>query len=212
MTRSISQFGLALGAAPAVTVALTLAAPAAAEFAVNGDFETGDTSGWVSFPTANSTFDAITDNPFAGTYAGRIFNDDPASAAVVKQANLGIGDIGPGEELIVSFYGRGSGEAGGVQFAEFFSELDGGGVSKAEILGGAPLFLGEAWDFYTFNVVTGPDVSGGVTLQFTATTGGATGSVAETVIDNVSITRVPEPASAALLGLGVATLALRRRR
>lgn len=183
----------------------------AVELASNGGFETGDTTDWVSFPTVSSSFTAITDDPKSGSYAGRIFNDAPASAAVVKQANVGIGVVTPGADITISFWGRGAGEAGGVQFAELFSELDGGGTSSAEILGGAPLFLTDQWQFFTFDATAGPDVSGGITLQFTATTGGAIGSTAETVIDDVSISVVPEPAALTALALG-GLLALRRRR
>ncbi len=53
---------------------------------------------------------------------------------VIKQANRGIGLVNPGDEVTISFDYRGTTSAGGVIFAEFFSELSGGGTSKAEIL------------------------------------------------------------------------------
>lgn len=206
----------ALSAAALIAAVGMTPQASALELTTNGDFETGDTSGWVSFPTVSSTFGAITTDPFAGTYAGEIFNDAPASAAVIKQANIGIGQVNPGDEITISFWARGSGEAGGVQFAEFFSELDGGGTSANEILGGAPLFLTSTWTEYNFTTFAGPDVSGGVTLQFTATTGGATGSVATTVIDNVSVsiadTVIPAPSAFGAAGLGAMLLGMRRRR
>ncbi|MEM9753445.1 MAG: PEP-CTERM sorting domain-containing protein [Planctomycetota bacterium] len=179
----------------------------AQELTTNGDFETGDTSGWVEFPTANSTFN-ITSDSSEGDWAAEIFNNDAASAAVVKQANIGIGTVNPGDMLTISFSAKGSFANGGVSFAEFFSEVDGGGTSSNEILGGGPLPLTDTYEDFSFNVIAGSDVTGGVTLQFTATTGGDPGSTAVVFIDDVSV--VPEPASLGLLGLS--GLALLRRR
>lgn len=184
------------------------------ELTTNGDFETGDTSGWVEFPTANSTF-GVTGDAANGSFAGELFNDDLASAAIIKQANIGIGTVSPGQEITITFSAKGAGAVGGVSFAEFFSEIDGGGVSKSEILGGAPLSLSPTlYDTYSFTTTAGPDVSGGVTLQLTATTGGAAGSQMQLSVDDVSVSVVPEPGTYALI-LGAASLGfllLRRRR
>ena len=196
--------------AMSITLALTVSAHANIELTTNGGFETGDTSGWVEFPTANSTFNISTD-PNSGVYSAEIFNNDPASAAVVKQANLGIGLVSPGDEVMISFAAKGSFAEGGVSFAEFFSEVDGGGTSSNEILSGGPLALSDTYQDFAFTTTAGPDVTGGVTLQFTATTGGATGSTAVVFIDDVSVTVVPEPASALLACLFAAAGVARRR-
>lgn len=156
------------------------------ELATNGDFELGDTSSWQSFPTLNSTFDVTTDAN-SGTFGAEIFNDDVAAAAIVKQANVGVGAVQPGDTIRVSFAAKGSSAAGGVAFAEFFSEVSGGGVSAAEILTGAPLPLTSDWQTFCITTTAGSDVSGGVTLQFGAITGAATGSVSSLFIDDVSI-------------------------
>ncbi|MEM9065032.1 MAG: hypothetical protein AAGB51_06030 [Planctomycetota bacterium] len=187
-------------------------APAAAqiELTSNGGFETGDTTDWVSFPTANSTFGAVTD-PNSGTYAGRVFNDDLASSAVIKQANIGQGLVTSGQEVTISFWAKGTGDVGGVAFAEFFSEIDGGGVSSSEILGGTPLALTTDYQLFEFTAFAGPDVSGGITLQFAVVTGGGAGSFSEFFVDDVSVTIIPAPAAASLLA-GGALLAGRRRR
>lgn len=46
------------------------------------------------------------------------------------------------EEIIyISFDAKGGGAEGGIVFAEFFLEIDGGGVSNSEILGSDPVTL-----------------------------------------------------------------------
>jgi hypothetical protein len=190
-------------------VASMIASVSAAELTANGGFETGDTSGWVSFPTAGSTFN-ITNDASAGLFAAELFNPTGTSGAVVKQANVGVGIVNPGEQVFISFDAKGSSAEGGVAFAEFFSEIAGGGVSAAGILGGGPLALTNAYQSFNFTAIAGPDVSGGVTLQFAAVTGAAPGSVIVLFIDNVSVRSIPEPATLATLAFG--SLALLRRR
>lgn len=184
----------------------------AQELAVNGDFETGDTSGWADFTVPTQSFLAGGDAA-SGAFAGEIFNDVLGSGAVVKQANVGIGLVNPGDEIQISFRAKGDFLTGGVLFAEFFTELAGGGTSSAEILSGGPIFVNSQADYVDFNftVFAGPDTSGGITLQFVAATGAAQGSFALAKIDDVSIFRVPTPATATLLGLG-GLAAMRRRR
>jgi MYXO-CTERM domain-containing protein len=118
--------------------------------------------------------------------------------------------VNPGEQVTISFAAKGEGAIGGVAFAEFFSEIAGGGVSSSILLGGAPLALTNQYHTFNFTVNAGPDVSGGVTLQFAAVTGANPGSVSVLFIDNASVSVIPEPAGAALLGIGVLG-ALRRR-
>ncbi len=203
-----------VAASLAVMAGLTLNA-AAVELAVNGDFETGDTTGW-TLPqgAAGGQTWGVTSDAASGAWAGELFNDVEGAAWPVKQANIGVGIVQANQAITISFDAKGSGEAGGVAFAELFSELSGGGTSASELLGGAPLALDpDNYTKFVYNTVTGPDVSGGVTLQFNAATGANTGSTSTLLIDNVSVTVIPEPASFAVLGLAsLALVGLRRRR
>lgn len=169
-----------------LAAAITTSAALANDLTTNGNFELGDTSGWDSFPSATSTFD-VTMDASSGSFAGVIMNDSIAAAALVKQANIGVGTVKPGDQILISFAAKGSGAVGGVAFAEFFSEIAGGGVSSAEILTGAPLQLTNEWQNFCFTTTAGANVSGGVTLQLNAVTGGAPGSMSTLFFDDVKV-------------------------
>jgi hypothetical protein len=171
--------------------------------------------GWNGFTTNGvNNVVATTDNPFAGTFAAQLTAILPASTTGLKNANVGIGEVAADSEVTISFWARGSGDNGGVAFAEFFSEIAGGGTSSSEILGGGPLALTSDWQLFEFTTTTGSDVSGGVTLQFVAVTGGAPGSFSQLFIDNISIdvTPVPVPAAGLLLSSALGLIGLSRRR
>jgi len=188
----------------------------AVDLAINGGFETGDFTGWTQFPTGPGQQTVTNVNPSSGTFAGAIANDVDFSNSLIKQANLAAGQLTPGQTVTVSFDARGSyAVPGGVAFAELFSELDGGGTSKAEILGGGPLAINgdpNVWTSFNFVTTLGPDVSGGVTLQLGATNG--PGNPTNMWYDNVSVvvdSVIPEPTTFSLLSCAGLALMLRRR-
>lgn len=163
------------------------------EFTTNGDFETGDITGWTTFvDAAGASFEATNAQANGGSFSANLVSDFEAGNggavdAVVKQANIGVGTVTPNTAYVVSFDLRGSSGTGGDFFAEFFSELDTEGVSKAEILTGGPLTPTDNWVTYTFTVTTGNDVSGGITLQLKTSCGPVQGCVVDVNIDNVSV-------------------------
>ena len=157
------------------------------ELTINGDFETGDGTGWSDFSGAGATFTATDTQANGGVYSGNLAAGQ-ASAALVKQANIGIGTVQPESTVEISFdlLGSLSGD-GSVVIAEFFSELSGGGVSKSEILFGPPNFPTGTWTSYSYTVTTGNDVSGSVTLQLKAECGAVAGCGVDAYFDNVSV-------------------------
>lgn len=182
--RRISIVAVAVGFGAVASVA------GAVELAENGGFETGDFTGWTLFPTGPGQQNVTNVNPSSGTYSACIQNDVDASNSLIKNDNIGIGQVSPGATVTISFDARGGGVDGGVAFAEFFSEIDGGGTSSSEILGGAPLALNanpDVWTTFNFVTVAGPDVSGGVTIQFGAATAAIPTSAMTLCIDNVSV-------------------------
>ena len=199
------QWKLVVAATVAVAISGNLChqASAAGEIdLLNPGFEWGDTGGWLDLtPFPGSTFDAILGSEaegfaYSGDYFGRIETTGMALGAPVKQANVGtVGavQVQPFDTVKISFAARAEWGIGGVQFAEFFSEKAGGGTSKAEILGGGPLFdpggpFPTDWVPFEFITTLGSDVTLGVTLQFNAATGGVVGSTSTLDIDDVSIT------------------------
>ena len=157
------------------------------ELTTNGDFETGDKTGWTEFTDAPNGGSFTVDNT-SGSWTGNLiagFGESP----LIKQANIGIGTITPNTSVTIEFDLSGSlAGAGGVVFAEFFSELSGGGTSSAIILGGGPLTPTGTSTHYSFTTTTGSDVSGGVTLQLKAACGAVPDCGVDASFDNASVT------------------------
>ena len=190
----------------AMGITLFAGAVQAANVAVNGGFETGNFTGWTQFNSGSGSTQTVdTGNSSEGTYFANLNNLQPGSASLIKNPNVGIGTVEANSAYTITFDAR-----GGFGFAEFFSELSGGGTSKSELLGGAPLAVNadpDVWTPFLFSGTTGNDVSGGVTLQFTATTGATPGASSQMFYDNlvidVATSAVPVPAAVWLFGSGL---------
>lgn len=63
-------------------------------------------------------------------------------------------------------------------------------IKNAEIFGGGPLMLDPdplVWTHYEFDVLTGPDTSAGLTVQFAAVTGADPNSMMDLYVDNLIV-------------------------
>jgi hypothetical protein len=163
----------------------------AGDIAINGGFETGDLTGWTVFDNGGTI--SVSSPGATGMYAGNLDASGPSNNPTLKQANLGAGGaLTPGQAVTVSFDWKGTvaegPPVGAVFDVKLFSELSGGGVSQEDQILDVPDAFPADWTTVgplTINI--GPDVSGGVTLQFNAICGGAAECISDVFIDNVSI-------------------------
>jgi len=156
------------------------------DLATNGDVESGDLTCWSLFDNGGTI---AVSSPGAGG-SGFAVNVDASGQAIgvtLKQANLGAGELTPGQTVRLSFDWRGTAALGGVVDIVLFSEVDGGGVSQTDPIQGGGVFPADWTTVGPLDITIGPDVSAGVTLQITAICGGDAGCESNLFIDNVSI-------------------------
>jgi len=172
---------------------------AGGELAVNGNFETGDFTGWTQFESAtgNQTVNPSIagDTSSEGSFHAQINNTTTETNSLFKQERVGLGTVAPGIAWTVTFDARGNLDSanGAVAFAEFFCETNGGnetcgsGVGANGILGDAPLAINAdptVWTPFSFSGTAGPNTES-LTLQLGAITGAST--QANMFYDNISI-------------------------
>ena len=173
---------------------------------VNGDFETGDFTGWTLTqdpPGGGSiTLDSSGQGGRAGTVARLVASGsdvDGFQNVVIGQVALGAGTIVPGDTIDVSFdlFGSLTG-AGGVVFVEVIF-LNAAGVDEGgrNFVGpAAPYTPTATWTTHSGTVIAGTavngsqwDVSGGVTLELKVACGAVVnGCGVDASFDNVTFT------------------------
>jgi len=172
---------------------------------VNGDFETGDFTGWTltQIPTDRGSIalDSSGQGGRAGTVARLVSVGDAAGTndVLISQVALAAGTVAPGDSIDVSFdlYGSLAG-AGGVVFVEVIF-LNGAGEDEGgrNFVGpAAPYVPSTTWTTHSGNVIAGTavngsqwDVSGGVTLELKAACGAIAGGCGvDASFDNVTFT------------------------
>jgi hypothetical protein len=166
---------------------LTLAGGALADnLLVNGDFETGDLTGWLVFgqsPSSDATVlsgDNGTSGP--GTHNALLDNQAEALALLLKQSTEAGSGI-PGATQYAFDLKLDQADLGGVVFVNIFAEQAGGGVIGGSGLQG-PFWAWNTWTPYSGSFVA-PAGTDFLTIQIEAVTGATTGTNCIVHVDNV---------------------------
>lgn len=163
---------------------------------VNGDFETGDFTGWeVAGGNADATATVVgTDNgpSMPGMYNAFMNNLGEAIGLTLKQPTA-VGSVSAGIIYYSYDLKLDMADVGGVLFVEIFAEQEGVGIIGGSGLIG-PLWPWE-WTHYedTFEAPAGTDF---LTIQFMANTGAAEGSTCVAHVDNVYLGMDGHPVAA----------------
>lgn len=167
-------------------LALAASSALAQNILINGDFETGDLTGWeingVS-GASNVTVQSPDNGPtMPGTNNAFMSNFAEAIGLNMKQVTApgtaGAGDVNYSFDLKLD-----QADVGGVLFVQIFAEQSGVGVVGGSGLMG-PFWPWNAWTTYTGSFIA-PAGTDFLTIQFVATTGAATGTNCVAHVDNV---------------------------
>jgi len=153
---------------------------------VNGDFETGDFTGWVVLGESPSSMGSVLsgDNgpSLPGTNNAYLSNEAEALALLLKQSTEAGSGV-PGACVYSIDLKLDQADVGGVLFVNIFAEQAGGGV-----IGGSGL-LGPLWPWNTWTTFSGsfsaPAGTDFLTIQVEAVTGAASGTNCKVHVDNV---------------------------
>ncbi|MDX2473895.1 MAG: carbohydrate binding domain-containing protein [Candidatus Krumholzibacteria bacterium] len=156
---------------------------------VNGDFETGDLTGWEQFGVGENSLLTIQSPDNGPSFGGMnsLYQDNRAEATAlgVKQGT-GAGSAGPGTYNYSFDLKLDNAGVGAVYFVHIFGEQANGGVLDQVLLG--PYFpTPGVWTNYQGMFTASDSDTDFLTMQFEATTGAVVGSVSLYHLDNVYI-------------------------
>ncbi len=166
-------------------IALLAGGAQAGNLLLNGDFETGTLTNWVTAglsPNSSIVVEANNGPSAPGTHSAYLDNHGQALALVLKQSTE-VGAAIPGLTLYSFDLKLDQADVGGVVFVEIFAERATGGI-----VGGSGL-LGPFWPWNNWTHYAGsfnaPANTGFLTIQVEAVTGAAVGSNCKLHADNI---------------------------
>ncbi|MEK6154664.1 immunoglobulin-like domain-containing protein [Flavobacteriaceae bacterium 3-367] len=161
----------------------------AGELATNGDFETGDATGWDLFQNGGT---AALDNTLnnGGSWSGRIATGGPSNPAF-KQERIGAGTVNAGDVVQIQFDHIGSVVQPGAVFNVLLFGEGAAGASFTHVFSPAPTLTGSWTTFIGTFTVPAVDVSEGISFLIEGVCGGDAGCSVTANIDNVSVTLNP---------------------
>ncbi|MEN8789291.1 MAG: hypothetical protein ABF295_07220, partial [Flavobacteriaceae bacterium] len=159
------------------------------ELAINGDFETGDDTGWMLFQNGGT---AALDNTInnGGSWSGRLATSGPSNPAF-KQERIGAGTVTSTDVVQVQFDYTGSVVQPGAVFNVILFGEGAAGASFTHVFSPAPTPTGSWTTFTDTFTITGQDVSQGISVLIEAVCGGDVGCSVTANIDNLSVTLNP---------------------
>ena len=114
------------------------------ELTVNGDFETGDATGWTYIETEISSFGVGNLN---GDWIGDLYNERANSTAALRQENIGAGLVSPGDTIEVSFKAQGWDDEGDMPSPSSARRSAEAGAPHPRSWPGVTIQPGETWNF-----------------------------------------------------------------
>lgn len=157
---------------------------ASGDVASNGDFETGNLDGWAVYKNGG-IIEADNTQSNGGDWSAKIVASSPNGLnPTLKQERKGAGTVAVGDIVQIKFDYMGSAAGGGIYSIQSFVEAE-NGVNQTEVFSVTPT---ATWQTFTATyTVNAGDVSGGITMEFTAICGGDPGCSSTLILDNVSV-------------------------
>ncbi|WP_455170125.1 carbohydrate binding domain-containing protein, partial [Aegicerativicinus sediminis] len=156
--------------------------------AANGDFETGDDTGWFIFQNGGT---AALDNTVnnGGSWSGKLTVGESGGNPAFKQERIGSGTVAAGDTVSITFDYIGSiSQPGAIVNVLLFGEGN-GGASFTQVLNPGPNPT-DSWTSFTgsYTIPVGTDVSEGISFLIETVCGAVSGCGVSLNIDNVSVT------------------------
>jgi hypothetical protein len=201
-----------------------ITAAASANVVMNGGFEAGsgaDADNWGELSGPSGFVGRSPSMPHSGGWAAYMafdhVNNDPAGAAYFMEQNLPVGTITSGASYDLSFFAKVD-STNFVGMDTFFQILwldqdgsDGGGVRGEMLTSLIGLGINESYQEFSIDGLVAADGADSLLIRFQISAGAVPDIANGLSVDDVSLTAVPTPASALLLGLGGLTATRRRR-